>query len=183
MQSYSPFFQTVHDEPKAYGDIGRGTHYSVLRAAVWHDQNLMLQKDAARILTFAVIWDEDHDTRVIHAAESLYVRGLLPAALFIGERKGSFSFLTQKDSMLSLVDSKWSALQLDVQTAVDGRDDEDFWPAEVHQYTANHCIIQDDAQKSRVYLENIKQLWNLGVSVPKLLAPPAPVPWTASTPQ
>lgn len=35
--SYCPFFQTLHDETRPVGNLGRGTHYSVLRATatVW----------------------------------------------------------------------------------------------------------------------------------------------------
>lgn len=176
MQSYSPYFQTIHDEPAPYGDIGRGTHYSVLRAAVWHNQDLTPQKQTGLILTFAVIWDEDHDTRVIQAAERLYLQGTLPAAIFIGERKGSFSFLTEAGCALAEFDEQWGFLQRDVQEATN-ENHGDFWPAEVHQYTAKkHSIIDADYQKVQVYLENIKQLWHLGIGRPPQAIPPSASP-------
>jgi predicted nucleic acid-binding protein len=54
MQTYSPYFKTLYDQPEPIGRLGRGTHYSVLRClglSGFHD--------------FAIIWDEDHDKRVI----------------------------------------------------------------------------------------------------------------------
>lgn len=36
---------------------------------------------------FAVIWDEDHDERIIEAVERIYMAGLLSPIQFIGERK------------------------------------------------------------------------------------------------
>lgn len=181
MQSYSPYFQTIHNEPAPYGDLGRGTHYSVLRAAVWHNQDLTLQKQTALILTFAVIWDEDHDIRVIQAAEQLYLQGTLPAAIFIGERKGSFSFLTEAGCALAQFDEQWKFLQRDVQEAANDNEG-DSWPAEVHQYTAKeHSIIHADHRKVLVYLENIKQLWHLGISRPPQAISPSASPLERTT--
>ena len=37
MTQYSQFFQTLHDELTPTGTLGRGTHYSILRAVVFHD--------------------------------------------------------------------------------------------------------------------------------------------------
>lgn len=64
----SCFFHTLHDEPGRVGSLGRGTHYSVLRAVIWEPE--------PRFHDFAVIWDEDHDTRIIGVLEQLYVRRL-----------------------------------------------------------------------------------------------------------
>jgi hypothetical protein len=38
-----------------------------------------------------VIWDEDHDERVIGVVERMYFAGLLHPVLFVGERKGSLT--------------------------------------------------------------------------------------------
>src|SRR4051812_6684669 len=88
VMSYSPFFQTLHDETRPVGQLGRGTHYSILRVPIWQDEwlNLLAQ---GLLLDFAVIWDEDHDARVMEAVEALYFSGLLSPVRFIGERKGS----------------------------------------------------------------------------------------------
>lgn len=90
MMSYSPFFQTLHDEIQPVGRLGRGTHYSVLRVPIWQDEWLNPMPQAL-FLDFAIIWDEDHDERVIEVVEALYLSGLLAPVRFIGERKGSLS--------------------------------------------------------------------------------------------
>src|SRR5687767_11217749 len=92
MRSYSPFFQTLHDEPAPIGNIGRGTHYSILRALAFQDcfGKTVLP---ARYHDFAVIWDEDHDDRVIPIIEQVYRIGLLPRFVYFGERKGMLTAL------------------------------------------------------------------------------------------
>jgi Bacterial RNA polymerase, alpha chain C terminal domain len=90
MQRYSDFFQTLHDETSPAGYLGRGTHYSVLRAVVFHDSvgRPLLEGQFA---DFAVIWDEDHDTRVMEPIVEIYRRGALSSFQMFGERKGLFT--------------------------------------------------------------------------------------------
>src|SRR5215831_20387208 len=90
MRTYSDFFKTLHDETGPTGYLGRGTHYSVLRAVVFHDH---MGKPLAegQFADFAVIWDEDHDARVMEPIEQIYGQGLLSSFLMFGERQGSFT--------------------------------------------------------------------------------------------
>lgn len=89
--SYCPFLQTLHDDTRPVGNLGRGTHYSVLRAPVWHDE-LLNRLDRCAFLDFAVIWDEDHDDRVIDAIMMFYVAGLLsPHPVHWGKMRHSVS--------------------------------------------------------------------------------------------
>ncbi len=90
MRTYSDFFKTIHDETSPTGYLGRGTHYSVLRAVVFHDP-MGKQLPEGKFADFAVIWDEDHDTRVMEPVEEIYRRGLLSSFLMFGERKGTFT--------------------------------------------------------------------------------------------
>jgi hypothetical protein len=77
----------MSDETQPVGHLGRGTHYSVLRVPIWHDEGLNPLPQVA-LLDFAIICDEDHDERVMGAIEALYFRGLLAPVRFIGERVG-----------------------------------------------------------------------------------------------
>ena len=43
------------------GKFGRGTHYSVLRAPIWHDERLK-PLPQGELLDLAIIWDEDFMT-------------------------------------------------------------------------------------------------------------------------
>jgi hypothetical protein len=90
MQKYSDFFKTLHDESSPTGYLGQGTHYSVLRAVVFHDP-MGRRLSEGHFADFAVIWDEDHDVRVLEPIEEIYRRGLLSSFLMFGERKGSFT--------------------------------------------------------------------------------------------
>jgi hypothetical protein len=95
MQVYSTFFKTLHDETSPTGHLGRGTHYSVLRAMVFHDSMGRPLPDA-HVADFAVIWDEDHDARVIEPIEEIFCRGLLSSFVMFGERKGVFTAIPSK---------------------------------------------------------------------------------------
>ena len=87
MESYSPFFQTLHDERSPTGRLGNGTHATILRAIVFHDPQMRSISRGAEA-DFAVIWDTDHDTRVIKAVEAIYRAGFLGSMLMVGESKG-----------------------------------------------------------------------------------------------
>jgi hypothetical protein len=90
MQRYSDFFKTLHDETNPTGYLGRGTHCSILRGVVFHDPTGKPLPEG-QFADFAVIWDEDHDVRVMEPIEEIYRRGLLSSFLMFGERKGSFT--------------------------------------------------------------------------------------------
>ena len=87
MHTYSPFFQTLHDEVYPLGSfLGRNTHYSILRATVFHDEHGRPLADGAQFADFAVIWDGSHDERVIQPIERLYRSGDLSSFIMFGAR-------------------------------------------------------------------------------------------------
>jgi hypothetical protein len=161
MNKYSEFFKTIHDEVAPTGYLGRGSHYSVLRSVVWHDRlRHPLQK--AAYLDLAVIWDEDHDIRVIEAIELLYLSGLLTSAIFAGERKGSFTLLVSEQTFEEVGKERLSAYQKSVEEITQSLDDP--WCAEVASINSHsHSIINDDLGKVSQYLQTIDMLWHLGI--------------------
>ena len=159
MQKYSDFFQTLHDERAPTGYLGRGTHYSVLRAVVFHDA-LGNPLPESKYLDFAVIWDEDHDDRVIGPIEKLYRLGLLPSFVMFGERKGCFTAILSADvrneARVTLLDEKVREVTADV--------DGDHWPSEIGSLeNRDHAIISDSEDKVQLYLKNLMMLWKLGL--------------------
>jgi hypothetical protein len=158
--SYFPFFQTLHDETRPVGQLGRGTHYSILRVPIWQDEwlNPLAQ---GLLLDFAVIWDEDHDARVMEAVEALYFSGLLSPVRFIGERKGSLSVLISDETV-----GPWNEAALrNYREAVGdiGQSLEDPWPVTVDQiFGQRHSIIHAAPEDVATYLRNIHLLWQLG---------------------
>jgi hypothetical protein len=163
--TYCNFFQTLYDETHPVGNLGRGTHYSVLRAPVWHDE-LLNRIEHCAFLDFAVIWDENHDDRVIDAVMVLYIRGLLPPVRYIGERKGILTVLLAPD-----VVRNWNADRLEQYR--DGISDicqslEDPWSAQIDIADGQeHSIIHASRENVAVYLTNIDVLWRLGVNLKK----------------
>ena len=166
---YSTLFSCLHDEPQPVGRLGRGTHHSVLRSVEWLD---VLRRPLAvpQIHDFAVIWDEDHDTRVIPAIERIYMAGLLSPVQFIGERKGQLSVIVAAKFYFHGDGSGLENYQKAIRGIAENLDF-DSWPSEVgtfdrqlgspHQ-TDTVGISSDADVKVETYLRNIDNLWRLG---------------------
>ena len=159
MRTYSPFFQTVHDEIAPVGSLGRGTHYSVFRATVFHDE-FAEPLETAKFLDFAVIWDEDHDERVLLPIERLYRSGDLSSFIMFGERKAMF---------FCNVAGRFNGLRLPAAkaaVAVACKDvSGDHWTGHLSfdEFSRGRDIIADDERRVELYLNTINMLWQLGL--------------------
>jgi len=162
MQTYSDFFQTLHDEVKPTGYLGRGTHYSILRAITWHGHDRKPLKNA-HYLDFAVIWDEDHDVRVINAIELIYKRGWLSSAIIVGERKAGFTFLMPENLYESTSDSELQRFQSELDDLMQSLEDDPWNGYLATISTDTGHIINDKRENVHLYLKNIEMLWQLGV--------------------
>jgi hypothetical protein len=146
LRKYSDFFSTLYDEEHPVGNLGRGTHYSILRAVVWNP--------TIQFHDFAVIWDEDHDMRVIWVVEQLYAKQLLSEILMIGERKGSITAITRTQPP-----KDFEAKVADIATSVPT----DSFSADVECLTqTSGLIINDNNSRIQAYLAGIDALWRLG---------------------
>ncbi len=182
LPSYSTLFSTLYDEQAPIGHLGRGTHYSVFRSVEWLNvERKPLIKP--QIHDFAIIWDEDHDTRVIQAVEQIYMSGLLSPVQFIGERKGTLTVLVaarfwgyssesefgeyvKQISEVSLMhDDPWPVeVGLFDRSPAMGMD---FFPGthsqdEMHHQCDSKGIINDNEHRVLTYLKNVDSLWGLG---------------------
>lgn len=153
---YSDFFATLHDERHPVGYLGRGTHYSILRAVVFHDP-LGRPLPIGHFADFAIIWDEDHDERVIEPIEEIYNEGFLGSFLFFGERKGALSCIVTDECD----ENRRSVIAEKVSEFTQSLDDP--WPAEVVSSNAPTGIIHDHKDRVALYLRNLRMLWNLGL--------------------
>jgi len=180
MSTKPDYFGTIgciHDEQEPIGNLGRGTHYSVFRAPTWHTEGGKLSHTGA-LHDFAVIWDEDHDERIIKVLEKLYFEGLMHPFLFAGERKGSITmvlsaqFAASKDPaalagflqlVTSVIDQVVDAEFQDYWNSTFGvfPDTEDPLPGAIEgDYL--RMLINDRADSVATYLNNIHNLWCLG---------------------
>jgi hypothetical protein len=157
MRKYSDFFKTLHDEQAPTGTLGRGTHYSILRAVALGDsEGKML--GSARFADFAVIWDEDHDDRVIEPIEKIYFAGLLHHFLMFGERKGCFTAIAAASF------PPHPHLQSQLNEITQRLDIEDSWPSYVVGLKdPRNPIISASDDKVSLYLSNLMMLWELGL--------------------
>lgn len=165
---YSHIFSCLYDEPAPIGCLGRGTHHSVFRSVQWRDiEGGPLSK--GRIHDFAIIWDEDHDTRVVGVAERLHLAGFLWPVVFIGERKGVLTILFA--AMAGPLQDRDNDYLAQIR-AIAGDAGDDIWTChtgwfhrtvilqEGTPYTGGG-IINDEDWRVVNYLNGIDALWKL----------------------
>jgi hypothetical protein len=166
-RQYSTIFSCIHDEAGPLGSLGRGAHYSVFRCVEWVDV-LLRPLSRQKIHDFAVIWDEDHDDRVMEAIEQIYLAGLLAPVLFIGEKKGNLTVVLDL-RFFQLPPQKVEQYEADILQISENLPDS--WPAFVGSFDRDltkrvsgpsASIIADTDDRVEVYLRNIDSLWGLG---------------------
>ena len=113
--AYSDLFACIYDQSAPIGSFGRGAHYSVFRSVQWRDRDGDFM-DSVRVHDFAVIWDEDHDRRVIAAVEALQMAGLMWPVLFVGERKGGLTLALDPRADFERYQPHWDATVRDIIT-------------------------------------------------------------------
>lgn len=173
IKQYSTLFSCLYDEAQPVGNLGRGTHYSVFRSIEWLNVN-RLPIPLPQVHDFSVIWDEDHDERVVNVIENIYMAGFLSPVQFIGERKGTLTVLVASkfyNDCIPGIEQYANTLQRICDSSNDG----DFWPVEVGMFDRAPSSPPNDphqtevrslinAEKHRVvtYLRNIDSIWALG---------------------
>lgn len=153
MRQYSHFFSVLYDELGPVGNLGRGTHHSVIRIFSRHPPGRI----TGTFNDVAIIWDEDHDTRVITAIELMIMKGFFVYdILFIGERKGMLSIIVREmhPSILAKMQNRLDDIANDL---------EDPWPVYIKCLSdADHSIINCGQDRINAYLNGIDALWGLG---------------------
>lgn len=173
IRQYSNLFSCIYDESQPTGMIGRGHHYSVFRAV---QDSHEPDSDTKFAQDFCVIWDEDHDERVIKIVEELFMSKLLKPVLFIGERKGHITIILnpifvsdypQKMpshlekiffAIKSLDTDDWSVSAGSFLSPIKGTDL--IIPEEMKGIALN--AIWSDPERVEAYLSGIDALWILG---------------------
>jgi hypothetical protein len=166
---YSHLFSCLYDEPDPVGHLGRGTHYSVFRSVQWRNPWGTPTKKPG-LHDFAVLWDEDHDTRVIRSIEEMYMADLMAPVLFIGERKGGLTVLVDAKFWFAGETGGLKAYSTAVFNLAQNACHGDCWSAEVGFIDPNpdfpewntQCIVHAEDERVLTYLRNIQSLWSLG---------------------
>ena len=173
IHQYSTLLSCLYDEQQPIGNLGRGTHYSIFRTVEWLDVN-RASVNLPQLHDFSVIWDEDHDERIINVIENIYMAGLLSPIQFIGERKGTLTVIVAAKFFYGGVpdiNSYENQLQIICDQSTYG----DFWPVEIgmfdrspsfppnNPHQTDLCgLIHDEHHRVVTYLRNIDSLWSLG---------------------
>ncbi|MET4675877.1 MULTISPECIES: hypothetical protein [unclassified Luteibacter] len=166
VQTYSSFFHCLYDQPEM-PDGPSGT-YSVFRAIDARDVEQQ-PTPLPRLHDFAVIWDDDRDTRIIPVLEEMLMAGLLPGVQFIGEHKGTLTIILAARTYRK-IDLKAYAKRVEALTEAAG----DFWsvtlgmfdhtPGNLHR--GHQCNFQEiiglGAEAEHALLFTIDHRWKLG---------------------
>ena len=166
--AYSHLFSCLYDQQEPVGAIGRGSHYSVFRSIQWRSLE-GAARERGRIHDFAVIWDEDHDERILRVVERLQLAGLMWPVVFIGERKAILNILlAHQAGPIEAEDPTYVEKIRAIANDVDG----DVWdlrmgtyhrdPANEDRLTYPSDIIADPDAAVIAYLQSIDVLWQLG---------------------
>lgn len=166
---YSSILSCLYDEREPVGYFGRGTHYSILRCV----EPLNVDRHIApipQLHDFAVIWDEDHDQRIIALIEQLFMSNLFSPVQFIGERKGTVYVIVAARWYWSSKQEHFEDWQAKVKQVVANSFHQDSWSleigffdrAELRHQTEIPAIISAEAYKVEDYLRTIDHLWRLG---------------------
>ena len=164
---YSSFFQCLYDQPDSPSG-GCWGGYSVFRAI---DSRDVCQHPTRtpRVHDFAVIWDEDHDTRIIPVVEEMLMAGMLPGVQFIGERKGYISVILAAPT--HSIDTEAYARRVTEFTDLLL---DDPWTCEIGMFentpsslrTEHQCelgsLVYADAPTAHAFLLTIDKMWGLG---------------------
>lgn len=169
--AYSTLFSCRYDQAEPVGSIGRDAHHSIFRCVEWLDVTLAPLKIPV-IHDFAVIWDEDHDERIIKVIEAIYMNSALAPVIFIGERKGSLQVIVDAKLMHSDPNKDIDEYRAKIQRIVDkALGDNDYWSVNIgtydrdpscHNQLDTQGIIQDTPARVVPYLKSIDALWDLG---------------------
>jgi hypothetical protein len=151
VNSYSYYFHTLFDQSGPVGYLPNGAHHSVLRSLNWFAPDGSLLAEPT-FHDFAIIWDEDHDTRLLPVLEHLYRARLLYKALFVGEAKGVLSVVV--DSEPRDLKSYTKAVEVIAQA------NEDPWNCEVTRFRRE---VRDSDPPLQGFMVGIHATWRLGI--------------------
>lgn len=195
--AYSNIIACVYDEPEGLGNL-YGYHYSVFRTVV-------LVNEAGNVLPrnqlhhCAVIWDDDHDTRIISVVEQLYIANLLRTIAFIGEHKGEVNVLFAPVFAMRFTPQQQEAYRREITKIIANPFHGDSWTTQFGQFipakqansactTVTANLLGMESSIEDAYLNHIHNMWRLGVrefqpsdsawkdmaQVPAWIAPPNP---------
>lgn len=166
--AYSTLFSCIHDEAGPVGHLGRGTHYSVFRAVQSSDA-FCLPLPEVQVQDFAVVWDEDHDVRIVRTLEQMLMANLLSPVLFAGERKGVLTLLVAPE--LAKEPTYLSEFEHSLSRILNAPTHGDFWTADIGVFDRKFRqstmdvkhLVHAPALRVRTYVRNIDSLWSLGL--------------------
>lgn len=153
LPKYSDFFQTVYDEQYNVGALE--AHYSILSLPLF-----IAPEAPIKLQRIAVVWDRDHDDRIIALLEAAFFADLIaPCVLYVLEHKGFVAVIVNEDYDEAERDRKtriWQKICDNVIT-------DDKFSVKVMLEEEYLLDLKKNLQESfRNYFQYIDDAWTLG---------------------
>jgi len=145
------FFQKLYDETPTHHVYEDG-HYSVYRAVIYVGRSYCHH-------TFAVLWDADHDERILELIAEVMRRGFLHNYVLFGEHKGHVTAF-MKPETVDWPDPPNTLLESIAQDMPD-----DAWSATEYCLSQSLGLTWARDRGIDAYLRNIEERWPLGFKV------------------
>lgn len=147
--------ESLYEEKDQVG-FTDGVHHSVLQFASWHNDARKVRK-TARVQRVAIVWDPDHDERVLDVADAMYVRGLLAPVLLLSEMKGML-YVALRPNASRLLDLEDYRSEVSAAATPDG----DSWMVEVIPYESrSEALRLMSGERGQCYIDGIDAVWQL----------------------
>jgi hypothetical protein len=176
--TYSTLITCLHDEDRHGASCLPA--YSVFRAI---DSRDVTRKptERPRVHDFVVIWDDDHDTRIIAVIEEMLMAGILPGVQFISEHKGTLSIILAAPTYTEGVE-EFKTIVSKLSAAAG-----DFWVVKVgmidthsgnmrDRYQCEFLEILGNSDADIAFFFLIDKAWQLGTKVYPSIDIPQPPP-------
>lgn len=189
---YSTLFHCLYDHPERSGLGHMG--FSVFRAIDCRDIDLN-PTPLPYVHDFAVIWDEDHDTRIIPVIEEMLMAGILPGVQFIGEHKGTITIVLAAKTYWKINTDDFADRVRQLTAGAIG----DFWDVDVGMYDHSEGNLRKGEQcqfyeltghhweQGHAFLYLLDATWRLGTkcwnAADAPVEPYEPSAWLDPTPR
>jgi hypothetical protein len=168
VRQYSDRITCIYDEQESLTNLGHGTHYSIFTSSNYHwSKTKSINEYVTHI--FAIIWDADHDIRIIKTIEQLHDANLLWPISFIGEHSNWVTVLYGSKTMGAVEPD--NNYEIEISDIIE-RNEYSEWMYNYNFYQnpgdrpADQLfrtdIVRDCTWRSGAYIQGIDALWQLG---------------------
>lgn len=155
---YSKLFSCLYDEP---APIGRLTvHHSIFRCV--EPAGAFFQATRPYVHDFAVLWDQDHDDRVIAVAEQMLMAGLMAPVFALGERKATLTVWYNPRFFENSETRAFDTWKAEIEAIAESGFHDDYWTVVFEEYVSYNALGGAEVEVDAA-VRWIDYRWGLGI--------------------